>query len=327
MHPGPLRRQAPPARTRGAQAGRAPPRARAARRLRAPTAAATAAAGPTAPAVVVVGAGIGGLVAAGRLARAGAAVTLLEQNAGAGGRCQSVKRGGYRWDTVRAQRRLRHVGDEPSEPRTPARQGSRPLAPAGDPPRPLTPPFLSRCRRAPGPQPAAVPRHLPRGLCQARRPPGGPRRGLPRRARRLPRVLWAQRRRRQQQKRRRQQRHKWQSRECWREQQEQRRWAGQRHHHQWRRRRLHQPGPDVRRPADGAAAGGGGARCAGSGAVGFAVGWSSSHLECAPAPAPSLTLTPPPTPLLSAPPKARAPSLWRGLPTRAARSSSAPKTS
>ncbi|GBF88243.1 phytoene dehydrogenase [Raphidocelis subcapitata] len=49
--------------------------------------------------VIVVGAGVGGLVVAGRLARAGCAVTLLEQREGVGGRCQSVQREGYRWDT------------------------------------------------------------------------------------------------------------------------------------------------------------------------------------------------------------------------------------
>ena len=47
----------------------------------------------------MVGGGIAGLVAAAQLARAGARVTLLEQNDRVGGRCQSVARGGYRWDT------------------------------------------------------------------------------------------------------------------------------------------------------------------------------------------------------------------------------------
>ncbi len=46
-----------------------------------------------APRVAVVGGGAGGLVAAGRLARAGCAVTLLEQSAEVGGRMQSIALG------------------------------------------------------------------------------------------------------------------------------------------------------------------------------------------------------------------------------------------
>lgn len=51
---------------------------------------------------VVVGAGVGGLVVAGRLARAGYSVTLLEKNGGAGGRMQSYappEAPGWRFDT------------------------------------------------------------------------------------------------------------------------------------------------------------------------------------------------------------------------------------
>ena len=48
--------------------------------------------------VVVVGAGVGGLARAVRLARAGHAVTVLEQAAAAGGKCARVERDGYRFD-------------------------------------------------------------------------------------------------------------------------------------------------------------------------------------------------------------------------------------
>ncbi|GIL73546.1 hypothetical protein Vretimale_5240 [Volvox reticuliferus] len=48
---------------------------------------------------VVVGGGIGGLVAAARLAKEGFSVTLLEANSQVGGRCQSVQRGRFRFDT------------------------------------------------------------------------------------------------------------------------------------------------------------------------------------------------------------------------------------
>lgn len=48
---------------------------------------------------VVVGAGIGGLAAAGRLARAGYRVTVLEKAAAAGGRAGKLMRDGYTFDT------------------------------------------------------------------------------------------------------------------------------------------------------------------------------------------------------------------------------------
>ena len=48
--------------------------------------------------VVVVGAGVGGLACAVRLARSGHAVTVLEQAAAAGGKCARVARDGYRFD-------------------------------------------------------------------------------------------------------------------------------------------------------------------------------------------------------------------------------------
>jgi phytoene desaturase len=48
---------------------------------------------------VVIGAGVGGLAAAVRLAAAGHAVTVLEAAAAPGGKCGRVERGGYRWDS------------------------------------------------------------------------------------------------------------------------------------------------------------------------------------------------------------------------------------
>ncbi len=48
--------------------------------------------------IVVVGAGVGGLACALRLARAGHAVTVLEQAAAAGGKCARVEHDGFRFD-------------------------------------------------------------------------------------------------------------------------------------------------------------------------------------------------------------------------------------
>ncbi|HEU4656285.1 MAG TPA: FAD-dependent oxidoreductase, partial [Capillimicrobium sp.] len=47
---------------------------------------------------VVVGAGVGGLACAVRLARAGHAVTVVEQAPVAGGKCARVERDGFRFD-------------------------------------------------------------------------------------------------------------------------------------------------------------------------------------------------------------------------------------
>jgi phytoene desaturase len=49
--------------------------------------------------VIVIGAGIGGLTAAIHLARRGLRVTVVEKNAGAGGRCDRITRDGHRFDT------------------------------------------------------------------------------------------------------------------------------------------------------------------------------------------------------------------------------------
>jgi phytoene desaturase len=50
------------------------------------------------PSVLVIGAGLGGIAAAGRLARLGYQVTVLEKNAGPGGRCGQFVRDGHRFD-------------------------------------------------------------------------------------------------------------------------------------------------------------------------------------------------------------------------------------
>lgn len=49
--------------------------------------------------VVIVGAGLGGIATAGRLAREGYVVTVVEKNAGPGGRCDQLVRDGHRFDT------------------------------------------------------------------------------------------------------------------------------------------------------------------------------------------------------------------------------------
>ena len=48
--------------------------------------------------IAVVGAGVGGLAAGIRLARAGHRVTVFEQAAAAGGKCSRVERDGFAWD-------------------------------------------------------------------------------------------------------------------------------------------------------------------------------------------------------------------------------------
>jgi phytoene desaturase len=52
----------------------------------------------TSPTAVIVGAGIGGIATAARLARSGYDVTVLEKNAAPGGRCSQIVRDGHRFD-------------------------------------------------------------------------------------------------------------------------------------------------------------------------------------------------------------------------------------
>ncbi len=62
--------------------------------------------------VIVIGAGIGGLSAAIRLAAAGRRVVVLEQNAAVGGKMGEVRAGGFRWDTGPSVITMRHVFED-----------------------------------------------------------------------------------------------------------------------------------------------------------------------------------------------------------------------
>jgi phytoene desaturase len=53
----------------------------------------------TQPTALVIGAGLGGIATAARLARAGYQVTVLEKNEAPGGRCSQIVRDGHRFDT------------------------------------------------------------------------------------------------------------------------------------------------------------------------------------------------------------------------------------
>jgi phytoene desaturase len=55
--------------------------------------------GATSMKIVIIGAGIGGIAIAGRLAKAGHAVTVFEKNATPGGRAQVIQKDGFRFDT------------------------------------------------------------------------------------------------------------------------------------------------------------------------------------------------------------------------------------
>lgn len=66
----------------------------------------------SAPRVVVVGAGIGGLAAAIRLARGGARVTVLEQGERTGGKMGEHREAGFRWDTGPSVITMRPVLEE-----------------------------------------------------------------------------------------------------------------------------------------------------------------------------------------------------------------------
>ena len=64
------------------------------------------------PDVIIIGAGLGGLSAACRLARAGHSVTVLERNETVGGKVNLVESGGYRFDTGASLLTMRHVLDD-----------------------------------------------------------------------------------------------------------------------------------------------------------------------------------------------------------------------
>lgn len=62
--------------------------------------------------VVIIGAGIGGLSAAIRLAAAGRRVVMLEQNAAVGGKMSEIAQDGFRWDTGPSVITMRHVFED-----------------------------------------------------------------------------------------------------------------------------------------------------------------------------------------------------------------------
>ena len=62
--------------------------------------------------VAIVGAGIGGLSAAIRLAAAGRHVAIFEQNAAVGGKMGQVAQDGFRWDTGPSVITMRHVFED-----------------------------------------------------------------------------------------------------------------------------------------------------------------------------------------------------------------------
>src|SRR4051812_14160993 len=59
--------------------------------------------------IVVIGAGIGGLSAAIRLAAAGHQVMIFEQNPTVGGKMSEIREAGFRWDTGPSVITMRHV--------------------------------------------------------------------------------------------------------------------------------------------------------------------------------------------------------------------------
>ena len=64
------------------------------------------------PRIVVIGGGVGGLAAAGLLARGGATVTLVERHERVGGRAGLLERDGYRWDTGPSWYLMREAFDQ-----------------------------------------------------------------------------------------------------------------------------------------------------------------------------------------------------------------------
>ncbi|HEY0457932.1 MAG TPA: phytoene desaturase family protein [Pyrinomonadaceae bacterium] len=59
--------------------------------------------------IIIIGAGLGGLAAACRLANSGFAVTVLEKNATVGGKVNIVESGGYKFDTGASLLTMRHI--------------------------------------------------------------------------------------------------------------------------------------------------------------------------------------------------------------------------
>jgi phytoene desaturase len=62
--------------------------------------------------IIIIGAGIGGLTTAIRLAAAGRKVLVLEQNEAIGGKMGQIQRDGFRWDTGPSVITMRHVLEE-----------------------------------------------------------------------------------------------------------------------------------------------------------------------------------------------------------------------
>ena len=59
--------------------------------------------------IIIIGAGLGGLAAACRLAKAGFSVSVLEKNTGVGGKVNFVEANGYKFDTGASLLTMRHV--------------------------------------------------------------------------------------------------------------------------------------------------------------------------------------------------------------------------
>ncbi len=62
--------------------------------------------------IIIIGAGLGGLSAACRLAKEGFSVTILEKNANVGGKVNTVEANGYKFDTGASLLTMRHVLEE-----------------------------------------------------------------------------------------------------------------------------------------------------------------------------------------------------------------------